>query len=452
MKELLSTASLREYVSLYGDLFRCHRRSNEERVFQYLSGLFHEGKHNIERMNERIVDSTYARLQHFISDSPWDHHVVLSAVRQDISKLFEESSAPVGLLLDESGHRKRGSHSVGVARQYLGSIGKVDNGQVGVFAALSQGSHVGMVDARLFLPKEWSNNKRRCAKAGIPLEEQIYRTKPELALEMISHMGDQINYDWVGGDSIYGNSPTLRKGLQGLGRRFVMDVSEKQEIFLIDPKPYIPSSSGKGRKKSSWVSDHKPIKARELVKELKEEDWKIYTVRKGTKGPIQRACYVTEVYIWSAKRVTTSEVERLRLIISRNLDGSQLKYSLTNDGQIQQQSKYTNEQLLYRQMQRYWVERGFQDLKDAIGMTEYQVRGWRAWYHHITLTIMALHYMLEQKIKVKDDIPLLSCPDIKLFLALTLERKTEDPEKVWQLIEARHQQRKADLERHKLKW
>lgn len=122
-------------------------------------------------MSERIQTSDYAALQHFISDSPWDHKVVLSAVRQDISKLFTSQSSPLGLLLDESGHRKRGRDSVGVARQYLGSIGKVDNGQTGVFAALSQGSDVGMVDVRLFLPKEWSTDPARFKKAGIHLTE-----------------------------------------------------------------------------------------------------------------------------------------------------------------------------------------------------------------------------------------------------------------------------------------
>lgn len=402
-------------------------------------------------MNERIPDSTYDSLHHFISDSPWDHELVLTTVRQDISKLFASSSAPVGLLLDESGHRKRGHHSVGVARQYLGSIGKVDNGQVGVFAALSQGSHVAMVDARLFLPRSWSEHKQRCSQAGIPPSEQIYRTKAELALEMIEQMGDQVHYEWVGGDSIYGNSPILRKGLHALGHCFVMDVSDKQQIFLLDPAPYIPASSGKGRKKSSWISDHKPIKVRDLVQRLKPEDWTLHLIRQGTKGPLQRAYYITDAYIWSAKRVTTAEVERVRLIISRNPDGSQLKYSLTNDGKLQGQVSCSDEQLLARQMQRYWVERGFQDLKDTIGMTEYQVRGWRAWYHHITLTIMALHYMLEQKIKAQHEIPLLSCPDIKLFMALTLQRKADDPDKVWQLIQVRHQQRKADLDRYNSK-
>ena len=416
-----------------------------------MCGLFHDGKHNIERMNERISDSIYTALQHFISDSPWDHKLVLSAVGQDISKLFESCSDPAGLILDESGHRKRGRHSVGVARQYLGSIGKVDNGQVGVFAALCQGDDVGMVNSRLYLPKEWSESKSRCRKAGIPKAEQVYRTKPELALEMVKEMEGEISYDWIGGDSIYGNSPTLRKGLSELGRCFVMDVNEQLEVYLSDPKPYIPESApGRGRKRSRWASDHKSIKIKELVQKLEQKDWTFYSFRQGTKGPMRRECYCTQVYLWAVRRPRNPEPERLRLIISRNPDGTQIKYSLTNDISLDNYPKISDKQLLFRQMHRFWVERGFQDLKDALGMTDYQVRGWRAWYHHITLTIMALHYMLDQKITFQNEIPLLSCPDIKLFLALTLERKAEDPDKVWNLIQVRHQQRQADLDRHKL--
>lgn len=447
---MLSPLSLRHYVSFYGAHFQCHRRSNEETAYQYLCGLFHDGKHNIERMNERIVDSTYASLQHFVSDSPWDHKLVLSAVRQDISKLFVPVAEPVGLILDESGHRKSGRHSVGVARQYLGSIGKVDNGQVGVFAALCQENRVGMVDARLYLPKEWSKDKKRCRKAGIPLGEERYRTKPELALEMVQGMEGQINYDWVGGDSLYGSSPTLRKGLSNLQRCFVMDVGSQQEVYLQDPKPYIPPSpKGKGRPRNRWVSEEQPLSLKALMEQLKPEDWTTYTIRQGTKGPLQRVCYSTEVFLWARRRPKDPQVEALRLIISKNLDGSQLKYSLTND--VALLIPISEEELLFRQMHRFWVERGFQDLKDALGMTDYQVRGWRAWYHHITLTIMALHYMLEQKIKYQNEIPLLSCPDIKLFFALTLKTKSTDPETAWELIQVRHQQRKADLERRKVK-
>lgn len=438
------------YSNRYGELFKVHRRENKEKMLQYLEGLFHEGKHNIERMNERIESSSYHQLQHFISVSPWDHDLVLASVSKDLSGLFEERGELTGLILDESGHRKRGKKSVGVSRQYLGSIGKVDNGQVAVFAALSQGDDVGMVDTRLFLPKIWTEDKKRCKKAGIPEKDQIYKTKPELALEMIKSNLDRIQYNWVGGDSIYGNSIVLRKGLQELEQLFVMDTSEDLLVYLQDPQPYIPESkSGKGRNKSSYVSDEKPIKVKNLKEELKETQWTTYTVRKTTKGPLIRKVAVLEVYVWSAKRVTTQYAEKLRLIISSNSDGTEVKYSLTNDISLNASQRLSDWGALYRQMQRYWVERGIQICKDSLGMTDYQVRGWRAWHHHMTLTIMALHYMLEEKVLNENEIPLLSCPDIKFFLAQTLPKKATTSEQVWSLIQKRHEQRQSDLNRYK---
>jgi SRSO17 transposase len=400
-------------------------------------------------MNERIQKSDYQQLHHFISVSPWDHGPVIRAVRIDMNKLFEARAELTGLILDESGHRKRGKKSVGVARQYLGSIGKVDNGQVAVFAALSQGDDVGMVDTRLYLPKAWTEDKTRCNKAGVPIEEQAYRSKPSLALEMIRQMNGEVKYDWVGADSIYGNSKDLRQGLQQLGQLFVMDVAETLSVYLEDPQPYIPvANPGKGRNNSSYVSDYKSLKLRDLQKGITDSQWKAYTIRKGTKGPMIRKVVVLDVYVWREKRVTTTKAEKLRLIISCNTDGSQIKYSLTNDVNLPNRGKLSDWGALYRQMQRYWVERGIQDCKDTLGMTDYQVRGWRAWYHHMTLTIMALHYMLEEKVLNENEIPLLSCPDIKFFLAQTLPKKATSEQQVWRLIQKRHEQRQNDLNRY----
>ena len=446
----LSSKGIKDYATYYGCLFKVHQRQNTEKAQQYLEGLFHEGKHNIERMNERIEKSDYQQLHHFISVSPWDHSPVIEAVSNDMSSLFEARPELTGLIIDESGHRKRGKKSVGVARQYLGSIGKVDNGQVAVFAALSQGDDVGMVDTRLYLPKEWTQDKVRCEKAGIPLNKQAYKTKPALALEMIKQMGDGVKYDWVGGDSIYGNSIELRKGLQELGQLFVMDVGENLLVYVEDPQPYIPvAKSGRGRNNSSYVSDYKSLKVKDLKANLTDSQCKTYTVRKGTKDPMIRKVVVLDVYVWSAKRVTTAKAEKLRLIISCNPDGSEVKYSLTNDTSLADQEKLSDHGALYRQIQRYWVERGIQDCKDSLGLTDYQVRGWRAWHHHMTLTIMALHYMLEEKVLNEKEIPLLSCPDIKFFLAQTLPKKANSPEEVWSLIQKRHEQRQNDLNRYK---
>lgn len=445
---MLSTEGITKYMNRFGSLFQVYQHQNKEKARQYVEGLFHEGKHNIERMNERIENSNYQQLHHFISVSPWDHKPVIKAVRKDISTLFEGRGELRGLIIDESGHRKRGKKSVGVARQYLGSIGKVDNGQVAVFAALSQGDDVAMVDTRLYLPKVWSEDKTRCKKAGIPKEDQVYKTKPSLALQMIQQMKGEVAYDWVGGDSIYGNSKVLRQGLQQLDQLFVMDVGEDLLVYTQDPKPYVPASKpGRGRKKSSYVSDLKPVKVKDLKKEFTDFQWKTYTIRKGTKGPLIRKVIVLEIYVWSAKRVTSPKAEKLRLIISSNEDGSEVKYSLTNDISLAHQQQLSDWGALYRQMQRYWVERGIQDCKDSLGMTDYQVRGWRAWHHHMTMTIMALHYILEQKVLHEEEIPLLSVPDIKFFMAQTLPKKATSEQQVWSLILKRHEQRQNDLNR-----
>jgi SRSO17 transposase len=439
-----------EYCDRYGNLFTVYRRDNFKQFEQYLTGLFHECKHNIERMDERTEGSDYQQLHHFISESPWPYKPVLQAVGRDLSNLFGQRAEPVGLIIDESGHRKSGSKSVGVSRQYLGSIGKTDNGQVGVFAALSQGDDAGMVDVRLYLPKEWTDDKKRCDKAGIPASEQLFKSKPKLALEMIEDAEGVISYSWVGGDAAYGDSSELRQGITALGKMFVLDVRGNQVVYLSHPMPYIPDGpAGQGGIKNTYKSAEQGVMVRDLLNTLPPTQWKTYTFRQGTKGGKIRQVVCLNVYIWNKRRAKTDTVEELRLIISREEDGSEIKYSVTNDIAKDGYQPFSECSLLYRQMQRYWVERAIQDCKDTLGMTDYQVRTWRAWHHHITLTIMALHYMLEQKIVNEEHIPLLSCPDIKFFLAMNLPRKATSEQQVWDLILKRHELRQKDLDRYK---
>lgn len=437
------------YTNRYQKLFKVYRRNNDAVLLNYFKGLFHEGKHNIERMDERIDGSKYHQLHHFISESNWAHQPVLEAVGQDLSNLFAGRAEPVGLIIDESGHKKQGKKSVGVSRQYLGSVGKVDNGQVGVFAALSQGDDVGMVDVRLFLPKEWALDDNRCTEAGIPMSDRQHKTRQELALEMVDDLEGVAAYDWVGGDGAYGHSSSLRKGLNSRGKTFVLDVHEDQLVYLEHPNPtLLPSPEGRGRKPVRHVSAHTSIQVQELIKTLPKEQWETHSYRMGLKGHLKRQVVCLEVYIWSSSDAKSDEVEHLRLIISRKPDGTEVKYSVTNDVPKSEHVPHNERILLYRQMQRYWVERGIQDCKDTLGMTDYQVRTWRAWHHHVTLTIMALHYMVEQKILNENEMPLLSCPGIKFFLALTLPSKTQTTSDIWDIIQKRHIQRHRDLMRY----
>src|SRR5215212_8755751 len=155
----------------------------------------------MERMTERVRDSEYNQIQHFISESPWDARLGFDTVAEDTNKVLESYDC-VALLIDESAHRKKGQHSVGVARQWCGTIGKVDNCQVAVYAALSAEKYYGLIDTALYLPQSWTEDEERCKKAKVPKERWYdLQDKVELALEMVKHqisIGTRFHY--IGAD------------------------------------------------------------------------------------------------------------------------------------------------------------------------------------------------------------------------------------------------------------
>jgi SRSO17 transposase len=410
---------------------------------EYLKGLFHDCKSNIERMQERIPDSDYQNLQHFISHSPWDWQGVMGEVSRQMAASFAILPESCGLIIDESGWEKSGKKSVGVARQYIGNVGKVSNGQVGVFTALCKADKVGLVGGRLYLPKEWTNDPQRCNEAKIPQAEQHYRTKPELAIALIKDLVGNVTYDWVGGDAQYGNSPVLRAFLQQQGKTFVLDVGEGLGVYLSNPEPYLPiKEEGRGRIPIRYKSDQRPVLLKTLINTITDEQWQALTYRKGTKGPLKRQAVLLNVWVWDAEH--EDKPEALALLISRELDGSEIKFSLC----FQSHEPMTLQTALYRQMQRYWVERAFQDVKEQLGLHQYQVRSWVSWYHHVALTMMALHYMVHTRIEQKEILPLLSCADVKMILAKTLSNKLDSQPGLTQAIRQRHHQRQADIDRY----
>lgn len=393
-------------------------------------------------MTERIPDSNYQQLQHFISESEWDGKAVMEEVARKTNQSLESLKGDKGLILDESGNEKAGKHSVGVARQYIGNVGKVCNSQVGVYGGLSRGDKISLVGAKLYLPKEWTSDKKRCEKAGIALEERKYRTKPEIGLEIIKELEGVIEYDWVGGDSVYGNSPQLREELRELGKAFVLDVGEELQVCVEKPHPLVPPSSGKGRKRSRYVIEEQKISLQNLLAEVPERQWQSLTYREGTKGKLVREAVLMKVWIWEKG---TEKVEAAELLISRKEDKTEVKYSLC----FEPSGELSVETALFRQMQRYWIERGFQEIKEQIGLHQYQVRGWRAWQHHIALTMMALHFILETQIENAENLPLMSCGDVKLMLGNILKNKLDEPEILLETIHHRHRVRHQDIVRRR---
>jgi SRSO17 transposase len=428
-------------------MFVCHKTDNISKCEQFISGLMHECKSNIERIAERVVGSKYDQLQHFISVSPWNSFDVMNLVAEKVHATLSENTTetPVslGLMLDESGWEKSGKKSVGVARQYIGQVGKVANGQVGVFASLCDGEQVGLLQGRLYLPKEWTDDEKRCNKAGIPKEEQIYRTKPELAVEILKTLPVQVTYDWVGGDCIYGNSLVVRQYLYDKKQSFVLDVGEELGVYLSPPQLYIPAKKdGRGRTPTAFVCDSVPILLKDLIKQIPEQEWETITHRQGTKGALIRRATIIDVYIWKSER--GAKIESVQLIISTETDGSEIKYSLCYNVT----SKMSLQIALFRQMQRYWIERAFQNVKEQLGLHQYQVRSWKAWHHHIALSLMALHFILQIQKDNIEEMPLLSVPDIKLVFANKLLNNLDSDEGLINALNVRHQKRKDDIDRY----
>jgi SRSO17 transposase len=421
-------------------LFQCGRKNNVRRCSEYLQGLFHECKSNIERMTERIIESNYQQLHHFISHSEWSAEAVMQEVARKTAISLSGLSGSIGLLLDESGNEKAGTKSVGVARQYIGNVGKVCNAQVGVFVALVRETRVGLVAGKLYLPKEWTADRQRMAAGGIPEGEQSYRSKPKLAVELIEQLPSEVEYDWIGGDTVYGNSPDLRRKLKLLDKAFVLDVGERLKVYLRDPQPFVPPvrGGGRGRKPTGLVSAEPAIELRQLALEIEAARWQTIEYRSGSKEPLVRQATRLPVFIWNDQ---SEAVEAVQLLISRKLDESEIKYAVCDE----QSENLPLEEVLFRQMQRYWVERGFQEIKDQLGMAQYQVRSWMAWHHHIALTMMALHFILETQIREKEALPLLSCSDVKLMLGRILKNKLDEPEGLSRAIEWRHKQRQLDI-------
>ncbi len=342
---------------------------------------------------------------------------------------------------------KKGNNSVGVARQYCGTVGKVENGQVAVFAGLSTENSYALIDAALFLPQEWTTDLARCKKAGIPKEFQGYKSKPELAIDIIKRQQKNgIRFDYIAADGLYGNSPDLLNNIDAMGLLFVVDVHSDQRVYLTAPIIRIPEPKGiKGRKPTvpKIIDEVKAVEVRDLITNIPKEQWEKVTLRKGTKEVLLCSVYVKKIYTWE---VGTPEAKERLLIIrkSNTSNGAVIKYALSNA----REGKYTNQELAQMQAQRYFIERTFQDAKQQAGMSQYQVRGWLAWHHHIALVMLALEFILKEKILFKNEFPLLTANDIREVFINVYAVKGATIDEVMKQMKHRHKQRKNEMQRH----
>lgn len=428
-----------DFIGRYSGYFVTRKGSVAAAAEQYLCGLMQADNKNMERMAEVVPDSDEQVLQHFLTNSPWDTRKVLDQVARDVDSFFGDNPDTC-LIIDESGIPKKGDQSVGVARQWCGNLGKVDNCQVGVYAALACGSEATLIDTCLYLPKSWTDDPQRCKAAGIPEEGIVYKSTTDIASEQVKRaISNGVRFNWVGVDGGYGKEPAF---LRKLDKEviFVADIHKDQHIYLEDPEPIVPEPrSTLGRKPSRLVAQTEDIRVDEWMAQQPESAWQRFRVRESTRGKLEVEILHRRVWLWDGKE---AKAHCWHLIVRREVDSpEEIKYSLSNAPE-----QTPLERLAFMQAQRYWVERALQNGKSETGLDHYQVRRWQGWYHHMALVMMAMLFMLETRLSHKDDYPLLSCSDIETLLAHFLPRRDVTIEEVLRQMEIRHKKRQSSIE------
>lgn len=373
-----------EFASLFG------RKEAQQRSEQFLRGLLVQqtDRRNAENISEAVDGATPRSLQRFLTESPWSDEPVIDRLQDHVGRLLSTSEGV--FVLDETGFPKKGKKSVGVARQYCGTLGKVANCQQGVFLAyVSEQGHA-LVDKRLYLPREWTDDPDRCREAGVP-EDIAYQSTAELGFSMLqqARTAGHLAGHWVTADEAYGKVPTLRDDLDSAGWLYVLEVPCRQPVFTQAAKTEVPAWSGRGPHptKPRLVDGEPGPQAVEVVAaSLTTEDWQLLTVAEGAQGP--------RTYLFAARRVWESREglpgRACWLVLRRNPDGSEPKYYLSN-------APADTPLLTLAQVgaKRWPIETEFQMEKNETGLDEYEVRSWRGWHHHITLAMLAGVFLLK---------------------------------------------------------
>ena len=391
---------LDELAGFHENFADCFRRSeSREHFYKYMAGQFSElERKSIEPIALNIENGNVRAMQHFISNTEWDESKIISKYRNMIND--DLGDADGAIIFDESGFAKKGGHSAGVAKQYCGSIGKVDNCQVGVFGAYASPHGYSLIDKRLYLPEKWFGNafEAKRKKCKIP-EETEFKTKPQLAVEMFNDIAQEnaVPFKYVLADSVYGENPDFINAVESLpGKTYFVSVGSETSFWLRQPatieKQY--KYNGKIRTKKVLVSGEKaPVSAKNLAKNINNYFWYKRTVSEGTKGPI--------TYEFTKRRVVLANKglpqKTVWLIIKRTIsDNPEYSYFISNAMLSTRLSTF-----VWLSGLRWAIEQCFEETKSELGMDQYEVRKFPGWHHHILTCMLAHFFLWHLKIKLE---------------------------------------------------
>ena len=342
-------------------------------------------------------------LLHFVGQGAWSDGAVLAKVREMVLPRIERHGVIKAWIVDDTGFPKKGEHSVGVARQYCGQLGKQANCQVAVSLSLANDAASLPVAYRLYLPKDWAeDNERRC-KAGIP-EEIGFKTKPEIALEQIQWACETgLPGDLVLIDAGYGHASKLRTGITELGKAYVVGIQSQTLVSKADPR------RGRVAKKARRDASN-AISVKELAVRLRAKAWRMIEWREGTNERLSSRFARVRVHVGASNEPEKSAEEWL-LIEWPEGENEPTKYWLST---LPRNISFRD--LVDAAKLRWRIERDYQELKQEVGLGHFEGRGWRGFHHHATLCIAAYGFLVSER----ETIPPSGSHSVGLFPQLTV--------------------------------
>jgi SRSO17 transposase len=405
---------LKKYMKLFKPAFQ--RVEQIKKSLTYVHGLLSNAtRKNVEQMALGQKEKVRS-LQYYVGQSQWDTQPVI-AIHQGLigESLGEEDGVA---LIDESSAVKQGSESVGVAAQYCGSVGKIANGQVGVYLGYASRKGYSLIEGQLFMPEKWlaEEHAEQRQVCGVP-EDLVFKTKPEIGLELLENalQRDNLPFFWVAADALYGDSPAFRDGVAATGKSYFTAIKENTLIWCTPPKVHVPAWSGHGPHPTRLRlrdTRKQPIPVQQRVKKIQKQAWVQAVIKEGSQGPI--------VCEFAFLRVTESRgglpAAELWLILRRNLDDpTELKYFFSNA------PLHTPLQEFVRICGMRWpIETTFEEAKGEVGMDHYEMRSWLGWHHHMLLVSLAHHFLVRLRILFQELAPALTIYQVRLLLCSVL--------------------------------
>lgn len=419
-------------LEAYHALFKTAFRRCDQLVWLglYLQGLLSNlARKTIEGIALSLHISVRS-LQHFIGQSRWPTTGMQAIHEELVGQTLGEADGVA--LIDESSNVKQGDDSVGVAAQYCGSVGKVANGQVGVFLGYASRKGYSLVNGRLFMPEEWFAPELAAKRAvcGVPAD-LTFQTKPEIGLGLLQESVGRghLPCRWVAADALYGDSPAFRDGVAALGKWYFTEIRCTSLVWLNRPQLVIPPWSGRGRRPTRWrlrEAADKPVRVDDVVKFVPAKGWTRAVIKEGSKGPI--ICDFAFLRLTEA-RAGLPGLD-LWLVIRRNVeDPTVIKFYFSNapaDIPVLELVRVTG--------MRWPIETLFEEAKGEVGFDHYETRSWLGWHHHMLLAFLAHHFLVRLRLKYKDQAPALTLYQVRLLLTAVLPEPNFDAAAALRLV------------------